>query len=658
MSNNVKIVLSGAFALIVLFLVYMNHFDNPFELDDSHTIENNQAIRKVDIKQFFSDATTFSSLPANQAYRPGLTTINAIDYSLWSKSENDVPQPKWFHVSTFIVYIFLCISLFFFFRYFFNLTFPNNEWTSWFALFGSVFFAFHTANAETVNYVIQRAEIYSTLAVIVAFLIYFYLPKIRGLFIFLIPIIIGFFIKEPTIMFAPLLFTFIFLFEENSNLQFNQIFSSKLIKPLKWAILPLITGLLLFWISKKNTPEGWTSGAEHISVFAYLLTNFYSVMHYVFNFILPMNLAVDTDLRVFDYLFDVRILAGGTLIMGLLFLAYTFSLKKETKPAAFGILWFFITLIPTSTIFPFAEPLNDHRTFFGYIGLVLCVSNLLLIWMNKLKVTSKTILNKTHYMILFCGLLIAFHAFGTYKRTKVWGSEETLWKDASEKCPNSGRIWMNYGLALMSRGAYNEAYECYTKAKIYSPYYSYLYVNFGILKNAMGKPKEAEPDFLLGLQYGPNVPSVYKFYGDFLLGQGRYRDADSICNLGLARGGNDAELLNLQKRIKNFGRSEKAPAGVEEMKKIVKQQSTEENWINLSLAEYNAGNYLGCVKACEEVLKINPKSDIAYNNICSAYNMLKEWEKAVEAGEKGLAINPKNQLLQNNLKVSKSNLKK
>ena len=85
---------------------------------------------------------------------------------------------------------------------------------------------------------------------------------------------------------------------------------------------------------------------------------------------------------------------------------------------------------------------------------------------------------------------------------------------------------------------------------------------------------------------------------------------------------------------------------------------TEENYINLSLAEYNEGNFLGCVKASEEVLKINPKSDIAYNNICAAYNMLKDWEKAAEAGRKGLEMNPKNQLLQNNLKVSLDNLKK
>ncbi|MFN6037854.1 MAG: tetratricopeptide repeat protein, partial [Bacteroidota bacterium] len=587
MKSNTKIFLAGLVSLLLLFVVYLNHFDNPFELDDSHTIESNQAIRNLNIKEYFKDARTFSSLPANQAYRPGLTTINAIDYALWSDSPEDAPQPKWFHISTFVVFLMLCVSLYFFYHYILSLSFPKGEWNKWMALFGAAFFAFHTSTAETVNYIIQRAEVYSTLAVIIAILIYFYLPTFRKFQLFVIPIVIGFFIKEPTIMFAPLLFTFIFLFEENADLNYKNIFSSKLIKPLTWTIFPLLVGIFLFWNAKKHTPEGWTSGAEHISAFSYLLTNFYSVLHYLFNFLLPFNLSVDTDVRVFENLMDVRILAGGFFIIGLLVLAYFFSRKKETKPAAFGILWFFITLIPTSTIFPFAEPLNDHRTFFGYIGLILTVSNLLSVWINKIQAGSKIILPKTKIIFSFSVLLICLHAFGTYKRNVVWGSEETLWKDASEKCPNSGRIWMNYGLSLMARGAYDEAYDCYSKAKIYSPYYSYLYVNFGILKNAMGKPKEAEPDFLLGLQYGANVPDVYKFYGDFLIGQGRFTEADSICNLGLIKSPYNAGLLDLKTRIKNSGRPVQAPSGVKEMKELVMKSPTEENYINLSLAEYN-----------------------------------------------------------------------
>jgi hypothetical protein len=54
----------------LVFAAYANHFDNPFELDDIHTIVQNEAIRDLrNIPRFFKDASTFSTLPANQVYR-------------------------------------------------------------------------------------------------------------------------------------------------------------------------------------------------------------------------------------------------------------------------------------------------------------------------------------------------------------------------------------------------------------------------------------------------------------------------------------------------------------------------------------------------------------------------------------------------------------
>ncbi|MGE3824198.1 MAG: hypothetical protein AB7G44_08225, partial [Bacteroidia bacterium] len=84
-------------ALAGLVLTYSNHFNNPFHFDDAHTIETNAAIRDIkNISRFFVDGTTSSSLPANQAYRPGLTTLNAIDFWLGGK---DVPVPFYYHRS-------------------------------------------------------------------------------------------------------------------------------------------------------------------------------------------------------------------------------------------------------------------------------------------------------------------------------------------------------------------------------------------------------------------------------------------------------------------------------------------------------------------------------------------------------------------------------
>ena len=81
--NKVLASVGGALLLIALVAAYSNHFHNSFHFDDAHTIVTNAAIRELrNIPVFFRDAATFSSLPSNQSYRPLVSTLLAIDYSL------------------------------------------------------------------------------------------------------------------------------------------------------------------------------------------------------------------------------------------------------------------------------------------------------------------------------------------------------------------------------------------------------------------------------------------------------------------------------------------------------------------------------------------------------------------------------------------------
>src|SRR5574337_861393 len=88
----------AALSLVAVCATYSNHFHNDFHFDDSHTIYNNMYIRDIkNIPLFFKDARTTSSFPPNQAYRPGLTTLNAIDYWLMRKFKDSLmPRPGYF----------------------------------------------------------------------------------------------------------------------------------------------------------------------------------------------------------------------------------------------------------------------------------------------------------------------------------------------------------------------------------------------------------------------------------------------------------------------------------------------------------------------------------------------------------------------------------
>jgi tetratricopeptide (TPR) repeat protein len=66
--------------------------------------------------------------------------------------------------------------------------------------------------------------------------------------------------------------------------------------------------------------------------------------------------------------------------------------------------------------------------------------------------------------------------------------------------------------------------------------------------------------------------------------------------------------------------------------------------------------YRECVEASQLAIKIDPTSKIAYNNICSAYNVLGEYALAAEACQKALDIDPDFERAKNNLKVAQDNL--
>src|ERR1051325_5218263 len=145
--------------LIGLVAAYSNHFHNSFHFDDAHTIATNAAIRELrNIPLFFRDATTFSSLPSNQSYRPLVSTLLAIDYRLGGL------EPFWFHLSIFALFLALTLLLAFVMQRLLVNTAPAPA-SGWIAIAAAAWYGLHPANADTINYVISSSEVISTFGV-------------------------------------------------------------------------------------------------------------------------------------------------------------------------------------------------------------------------------------------------------------------------------------------------------------------------------------------------------------------------------------------------------------------------------------------------------------------------------------------------------------
>lgn len=659
-------------ALALFFLgAYSNHFQNTFHFDDSHTIQTNIYIRDIsNAGKFFYSPEMFSSLPSHWGLRPLITLSLALDY--WF---GDGLNPFYFHLSTFIVYAIMLIVLYFFYQKILNTN--NNNASKLLIMFITAFYGIHTANAETINYIISRSDVYSTFFILLSFSIFVYFPKYRNRYLYIIPALLGVLTKETVLTLVILLFFYILLFERKMSLfDFFKKSNFSVIGNTILQLLPLTiaVGILQYYTLSKI--QSTTDISNPLGY--YILTQPYVWLRYFIAFFIPANLSADSDWTVIMNPFDERIIVGLCFFTTLVFSVFHYSKKEETKPFAFGLIWFGVTLLPTS-IAPFAEVTNDHRMFYAFIGLTLSLGNVLTrLWKNynSLKYSAQIFLS-----IGF--ILIAAHAYGVRERNKVWKTEESLWLDVTIKSPTNGRGLMNYGLTQMSKGNYVGANEYFLKAQQYVPYYPTLFVNMGVLKSATQQINEADLYFKKAIELTKgHEHSPYNFYGKFLINQQRFEEAEKILLESHQINKYDPEALKflcqLYSQTQNWDKLNWSSKSILKIdpndkdgelflnqsikKETVKIPNEKINvvaqMINKSLILYNENKFDECIKVCQDILAIEPNNENAFNNIGAAYNMKKDWEKAAEYCRKALAINPNFNLAKGNLNWALSELKK
>ena len=645
-----KIIFLGLGLTGLLCWAYSNHFHNSFHFDDSHTIEDNPYIKDIhNIPKFFKSSETFSVLPANQAYRPLVSTSLAIDYWIASKADPKNPMNTfYFHLSTFILYIIQFILMFFIFLKIMNVSW-RNDLNPYFAMFAASWYALHTAHAETVNYIISRSDMLSTLAVILSFFLYLYSGFAKRTYLYILPAAIGIFVKETAAMFPFILFAYQYIFEHpRSRKGFFTVkrFRSAFIRTLPAMVVSVC--LIFFVLSKIS--KNWDPG--DLSRYSYLITQPFVIFHYVGTWFFPFSLSADTDWRALDHIYDDRCIAGLIFISVLIYIAIKTISKKETAMIGFGIIWFFIALLPTSSLMPFAEVMNDHRIFFPNVGLVMAVvwPFVYLIYKNKKRIEKSTLL-KNGIPVLAC-MILFMHAYGTHQRNKVWKDDETLWKDVTVKSPENGRGLMNYGLSQMKLGKYDIALDYFQRALVFNPYYSYLHVNIAIVKAVFNQDVEAEEHFKKALDYGPKYPDCYYYYANWLHNKGRVAEAKTYLQTALSLSPQHPAANALLRTIESEQPGTvKSTVDIAEVQ--VKTAPSADNYINLSLEYYRARRFDDCIEACKEALKIKPDYAIAYNNICSAYNEMGKYDSAIIACTKAIQLDPNFTVAKNNLAQAK-----
>lgn len=639
--------ITAAVAFAAVVAVYSNHYGNAFHFDDDNTIIRNPYVHELRyIPQFFTDSRTYSILPDHDCYRPLVTTSLAIDYHLGNGN------PFWFHLSTFFWYLAQLVLMYFLFLSVMDAASPL-PYNRWCALFAAALYGLHPASAETVNYINQRGEIYSSLGVVAGMVLYIRYPALRRRGLYLIPVLLGILSKPPAAVFAPILFLYIWLFEEDLNL-------GRSVRKSIPAFAACVAGGA--FVTHMDAPTFFPGGTQPL---LYRLTQPYITWHYFRSFFWPTGLTADSDFKLVNGWTDARVIFGFLFVAALCVVAWLTSRKRATRPVAFGIAWFLLALAPVAWV-PLAELENDHRMFFPFIGLTLAA-----VWAVRL-----TAQKDLRALAVPATMALALCANGTWQRNEVWHTDESLWRDATEKSPRNGRGLMNYGLTQMAKGDYTAALASFQKAVPLTPDYSLLDINIGIADAALGHDAEAQRHFARALALAPGDSQSYYYYARWLSERGRTPQAIGLLQTGIEKTPSDIECRTLLLQLyanehavdkfqalladslriapddPNILRLRNSPPAA--LQPVASPPRTPEGFLTLSLSDYEAGRYEDCIEAARQALRLNPNYAEAYNNIAAAFNALGRYDEGIRAAEEAVRLKPDYTLARNNLAWARS----
>jgi len=457
------------FLILITFAVYFNSFFVNFVWDDEEVIVNNLTIRSFGNIPYILNGGNFSTgggPPSGYFFRPLLTFHFMIDYALFGLN-------AWgYHISQIAYHIGNVVLIFLILQKLLN---PENSRLKG-LLSGALvlFFAIHPINTEAVVYI--NTVHYPGFAFLCLLAIYLTITKLKKLsfkWISIISFLILFALlyNESGAVAIPVLIIYLFLYRYP-----QKIFYSSFI-----IVSGLIYGFARFSLSPQALSLLTLSPISEASLTQRLYTIPQELIIYLSLLFFPQRLSISQHFVVtqpnfynFYLPFLIELLFFGLLIFWIV--------KKKSKPAGVGFLWFLGGLTITSNIIPLDMTVAERWFYFPFLGLLLTISSLL-INLHKRIITA---------IIISLLLVSLIFSFRTIVRTFNWYSGLSLFTHDVSVYPNSYDLQMNTGVELFRSGNISEAKKHFERSISLQPKWDISYNNLGAVYEREGDLEKAK----------------------------------------------------------------------------------------------------------------------------------------------------------------------
>ncbi|MBI5049899.1 MAG: tetratricopeptide repeat protein [Nitrospirae bacterium] len=242
-----------------------------------------------------------------------------------------------------------------------------------------------------------------------------------------------------------------------------------------WVVL-----ILMFLIFAIHNGYSWLllSGFEIRGIKDNFLSQINGISYLISRLFLINRLNIDPDLPVLSRWTPLLIAEGSVLFA----LALTgFIALNRRRLLGFGLIWFFLHLMPTNSIIPRFDVANERQLYLALWG----VSIALFVEVRSLQ----TRFMQYKHVLFRAGTIILLLVLGffTIARNHAYRSEIALWEDTARKSPSKARVYNNLGYAYYLSGRYEEAKSAYLTALSLKPDFSLARSNLLELEKKQSK---------------------------------------------------------------------------------------------------------------------------------------------------------------------------
>ncbi len=246
---------------------------------------------------------------------------------------------------------------------------------------------------------------------------------------------------------------------------------------------------MVVWLLIHPRYEWLLTFSLHIrSVSDNLLTQMHGIAYLLSHLLLIAPPNIDPDLPVMTHWTGRSMVeAGGWALL----VAVGVRSVRRRPWLTFGILWFFLHLLPTNSIFPRLDVANDRHLYLAGWGLFLigavAASKGATSW--KSRRLPEELGRESGHGLRVTGLtaatLVLSLALGwlTVVRNADYRTEIALWERTTLLSPSKARVWNNLGYAYFLAGRYDDARVAYGTALRLDPQFVLARNNLAALLN-------------------------------------------------------------------------------------------------------------------------------------------------------------------------------